>query len=122
MYKNFEMERMVKALEKHLDRKDVIGYAAARNTRALTEELIEYENMREDLVTEYGEEELDEAGNPTGKITLKFDSPDFPKVASKMDEFALIEHDPKIFKIKYTDVIGELSGTEIMEIDWMLED
>ena len=33
-----------------------------------------------------------------------------------------LDRDLPIIKIKYTDVIGLLSGNEILQLDWMLED
>lgn len=122
MYKNIEMQQMIKALSKYLDRKDMLGYAAARNTRILTFELMEFENIRDELILKYGEPELDEEGNPSDQITLKVDSPKFKDFVEEIDKFAFVEHDPSLFKIKPEHVIGELSGTEIMEIDWMIED
>lgn len=120
-YKNIEMEQMLVALEKHLGRTDVIGYAAARNTRILKAEAQEYFDLREKLVNEYGEMELDDDGNPTGCVSLKFSSPSFPKYSEEIQEWAEIEHEPCVFTISEDEVIGKLSGTEILEISWMIE-
>ena len=122
MYKNVEMEQMAGALRKHLDRKDIIGDAAARNTRILTNELQEYTSIRNDLVKKYGTAETDENGAPTGVVEVKFDSEEFPKFVEELDSFARIEHEPEIFKIKYEEAIGKISGTELLEIEWMFED
>ena len=122
MYKNIEMENMAGTLRKHLDRQDVIGYAAARNTRILANELQEYTATRNRLVQKYGVEELDEDGAPTGVVEVRFDSEEFPKFLEELDGFAKIEHDPPLFKIKYEEAIGRLTGTELLEIEWMFED
>lgn len=122
MYKNIEMERMAGTLRRHLDRQDIIGYAAARNTRILTNELQEYADIRNELVKKYGTAELDEDGEPTGVVEVKFDSEEFPKFIEELDGFAKIEHDPQLFKIKYEEAIGRLTGTELLEIEWMFED
>lgn len=121
LYKNIEMERMIAALEPFLERTDKIGYAAARNTRILRSETQEYFDRREKLVEEYGEVQIGEDGNPTGLMELRFDSPKWPDYEREIAEWALIEHRPAIFKIPASEVIGKLSGTEILEIDWMLE-
>lgn len=122
MYKNIEMQHMVESIGKYLDRKDMLGYAAARNTRILTSELMEYENLRDSLIEKYGEPVMDESGKPSNSISIKPDSPNFANFLDELGQFAGIEHDPKIFKINAEHVIGELSGSEIMEIDWMIED
>ena len=118
-FKNIEMEQMLFALEKHLDRTDKIGYAAARNTRILRSETQEYFTRREELVEKYGEPQLDEQGNPTGLTELKFASPNFAKYAKEIEEWALIEHEPNLFKLPIEEAIGQLSGNELLELDWM---
>ena len=121
-YTNIEMEHMVNTLVPFLGRTDKIGYAAARNTRILRDETREYVNRREELVGKYGKPQIGEDGNPTGLTELRFDSPEFPEYAKEIEEWALIEHEPNLFKLKYEEAIGKLSGTELLEIDWMFED
>lgn len=121
-FSNAEMEHMSKALEKHLDRRDVIGYAAARNMRSLRGQLREYFEMRDNLVLQYGEELLDEQGKPTGQVRIEPDSERFDEFADALAKFASIEHEPEIFKIKYAEAIGKLSGAELLEVEFMFED
>jgi len=121
-YKNIEMEQMLTSLEKFLDRTDKIGYAAARNTRILRNETQEYFSRREQLVEKYGKPQLDGEGNPTGLTELRFDSPEFLEYAKEIEEWALIEHEPNLFKLKFEEAIGQLSGSELLEIEWMFED
>lgn len=120
--KNIDMEKRVLDLEKYLDRKDVIGYAAARNTRILKEQLTEFSERKEELVRLYGKEDKDENGELTGTITVDRTSPDFQKFIEKIEKFALIEHEIEPFKLKYKDAIGELTGNELVELEWMFED
>lgn len=119
---NREMEQMLGVLEKHLDRKDVIGYAAARNARILRTELSEYLKVRDELVTKYGEADLDENGDPTGQVSLSFASPRFADFNDEIQRFATIEHEPKLFKLKFEEAIGQLSGNELLEVEWMFEE
>lgn len=119
---NLDMEQMVGTLQKHLDRTDIIGYAAARNVRKLRDELHEYMQAREGLLRDYGEEIKDEDGNPTGKVRVPIDSERYPEFLERFKEFATIEHEPDIFKIKFEEAIGKISGTELLEIEWMFED
>jgi len=118
-FKNIEMEQMLSALEKHLDRTDKIGYAAARNTRILRTETQEYFTRREQLIEQYGAPQLGEDGKPTGLTELRFDSPNFAKYAEEIEEWALIEHEPKLFRLPIEEAIGQLSGNELLELDWM---
>ena len=121
-YTNQQMESMVDALQPMLERRDVIGYAAARNSRILRTELTEYYGVRDELVEKYGEEETDEDGNATGHVSLSFESPNFPKFVEEIGRYSTISHEPEIYMLKYDDVIGKLTGAEILSIDWMLED
>lgn len=120
-YKNIEMDRMLGELAPFLDRTDKIGYAAARNTRILRSETAEYFARREQLIMKYGEEELDEDGSPTGQTMLRFDSPAFREYAKEIEEWANIEHAPNLFIIPAREVVGKLSGNEILSIEWMLD-
>ena len=121
-FRNRQMAEMAEALEKHLDRRDVIGYAAARNTRLLREELTEYSEKIRELVNEHGVPDLDDGGAPTGSVSLPFGSDGFKRFMEAIAPFADIEHEPPIFKVKYSEAIGALSGKELLEIDWMFED
>ena len=120
-YKNIEMERMIAALAPLLERTDKIGYAAARNTRILRCETEEYFGLREQLILRFGEQELGEDGYPTGKTMLRLDSPEFKEYAREIEEWASIEHSPNLFTIPAREVAGKLSGTEMLDIEWMLD-
>lgn len=120
-YKNIEMERMMSALEPLLGRTDLVGYAAARNTRMLSAECAEYMQRRDELIEKYGEPELDEDGNPTGHTMLKIDSPEFAQYASEIEQWALIEHEPEIFKLPASEAVGAMSGSQLLELEWMFD-
>lgn len=121
-FKNIEMEQMLTSLESLLGRTDIVGYAAARNTRLLRNETTEYGQRRDALVEKYGEKEVDDNGNDTGRFRLAFNSDNWKKYEEGIKEWALIEHDVPIMKVKPSDVIGKLTGEEILKIDWMIED
>lgn len=120
-YKNIEMENMVSSLEPLLERRDILGYAAARNTRLLKTQAQEYFAIRDDLVLKYGKPQLDENGNETGQTELKIASPEFDQFLEELKPLMDIEHEVDIFKVPVKEAIGKLSGTEILELDWMLE-
>ena len=67
-YTNAAMDEMCDALKRHLGRTDILGYAAARNTRALANELFEYVGMRDELIKLQGEDQFGEDGDTTGHI------------------------------------------------------
>lgn len=119
--KNIEMEQMIAALEKHLGRTDVIGYAAARNTRILREECFEYMQRREQLIEKYGEPEVGDEGNCTGRKQIRIGSDAFNAYASEIEEWALIEHEPKLFRIPVSKALDAISGNELLEIEWMFD-
>ena len=121
-YSNAQMEAMSSSIEKHLERTDAIGYAAARNVRVLADELTEFREKRDALIAEYGEQEVDDDGNPTGMVSVKPDSERFDEFAEKLGELASMEHEPRIFKLPIASAEGKLSGFELLESWWMFEE
>ena len=122
MLNNLEMEKRLLSLEKFLDRRDKVGYAAARNTRILKNSAQEYLTRRDELIFEYGEPELDAEGNQTGRKYLEMGSENYKKYEEAIAEYASIEHMVDIFTIPFESVEGVLTGAEILELDWMLEE
>ena len=119
-FKNSQMLLMRSQLKPLLSRRDKIGYIAARNYRMLSDCLTEYDTFRNSLITKYGEDVKDENG-ASGKM-LKMDSPNFLKFCDDLAPFNEMEHEVELMTAKYDDVVGHLSGEEILNIDWMLED
>ena len=119
---NIDAINFIEILKKYLDGTDLLSYAAARNIRYLTQSSTEYANHHNRLITEYGEDELDENGNKTGRKIIKYDSPNFDTFSQELNKFAFIEHDVEIYKIPYDEVMGKLTGRQILELDWMLKD
>lgn len=114
------MSVMLNQLRPILTRRDKIGYMAARNYRVLAECLTEYYTFRNTLIKKYGEEIKDD--NDQTDIAIKVDSPNFQKFCDEMAPFNEMEHEVELMVAKYEDVIGCLSGEEILGIDWMLEE
>lgn len=119
---NFMMEQRIGELEKFLDRDDIIGYVAARNTRRLTEGCVEHVRKKNELVSKYGNVIKDENGNDTERITLNSSHPKYNEVLAKISESGNIEHDVTIFTLNFEDVKNKLTGREILQLDWMLDD
>lgn len=118
--KNAQMSVMLNQLKPILSRRDKLGYIAARNYRILSECLTEYYTFRNTLIKKYGEEIKDNDGHT--EIGIKVDSPNFQKFCDEMVPFNEMEHEVELMIAKYEDVIGCLSGEEILGIDWMLEE
>lgn len=119
---NYEMARRLGQLEPMLDRADLIGYAAARNTRVLSQACGEYLRMQDKLVCELGVPETDEEGRETGVSRLDFDSPNFAEFRRRMDEIAPVESDVEVFRIPVGESIGKLSGKQLLDLGWMFEE
>ena len=112
----------IQTLQEFLDRTDILGYAAARNIRKLTDATIEYNKCRNELIVKYGVPLKDENGNLTGQYEIRFDSPNFKEFSEQIENFDTIEHDIEIMTIPYSDVFEKLTGSQILSIDWMLKD
>ena len=119
---NKEIEIMIEQLKPLLKQKNKVGYVAARNTRVLLTESTEYFSIRNDLINKFGKQDVDADGNPLQTISINAGSEEFKQFNEEIMEYMDIEHDVPIMKMKYSEVIGILSGEEILSIDWMLED
>ena len=110
------------ALEPVLKQRNKVGYVAARNTRILKDTLTEYFQIKEELIQKYGEQDVSSDGTLLPRISIK---PDSAKFQDFMKEFAPIkdiEHEVDLMVLKYDEVVGILSGEEILELEFMLED
>lgn len=114
-YRNAQLDTMVATLRPMLERRDKIGYIAARNTRIIMEALTEYYNFRNELVEKYGEE-------IGGQMQLALTSPNFKQFSQEFSDIQNAQQDLDLMTLEYDDVIGELSGEEILLIDWMLKE
>lgn len=122
MATNAEMFGMLQSLEPVLECSGMVGYAAARNTRLLRQACAEYLAKQEELVNELGEPEMDGNGLPTGRVVITPASPNFGEFIESLGRYADIEHDFEPFRIPIGEAIGMLTGTQMLSLDWMLED
>ena len=114
-YRNAQLDAMAVSLQSLLERRDKIGYIAARNTRIIMDALTEYYRFRNELVAKYGEE-ID------GQMQLSYTSPKFKQFSQEFKDIQNAQQDLDLMTLDYEDVIGELSGEEILLLDWMLEE
>lgn len=116
-YTNAQLERMMVSASAHLERRDLIGYVCARNYRAIGDAIADYLAMKNELLREYGKTD--------GIGSMPYITPEMPRYAEFIERYepiANVEQKLTIMPLKYTDVVGELTGEEILAIDWMLED
>lgn len=121
-YSNAQMYQYREQLKNLLERKDKLGYAAARNTRVLNTELTEFDKMKNDLIIKYGTKEVDGDGKETGNVIIKPDNERINDFLEEMERYSTIEHDVNLFQLNYTDAIGQLSGKELLDLDFMFKD
>lgn len=120
--RNIEMENMLSQLEPLLEMKGKVGYAAARNTRLLRENNQEYQRLKHDLISQYGEPEHDEHGEETGQISITSTSPNFGKFASELTPLADMEHEVDIFTVPMNEAVDILTGQQLLNLWWMFEE
>lgn len=121
-YTNEEMAAMLESLKGFMDRRDMIGYAAARNARKLSDEVGAFLRFRDDLVVKYGDEERDAEGNATGRFSISALSPNFKRFAEEIAPISKLEFELELLKLPYEEAIGKLSGSELLALDWMFEE
>ena len=121
VYTNFQMENMVESLKPLLSRTDVVGYVAARNIRALQNELEEYFQMKNKFITELGTEELGEDGKPTGNVSIKVGSKEFDSFMDKMKPIGEARCYPSLFKLDADECIDRMSGKQMLDFEWMID-
>ena len=118
--KNAQMAEMLLDLQPLLSQRNKVGYIAARNYRILSGCLTEYLAMRHRLIDENGEEFTDDKGFTNHQI--KIGTPAFTVFSEAMAPLNEIEQEVDLMTIKYDEIIGILSGEEILRLSWMLED
>ena len=89
---------------------------------SLLDASFEHAKIKVDLLNKYGTDILDDSGKPTGRVALSPSDPHYDEVAKKLEETAAIEHTVKIFVIPFDEVKNKLTGREILQIDWMLDE
>lgn len=122
VFTNAKMAEMLFQLKPVLAQRNRIGYMAARNYRAISNSLIEYEAFRRELLEKYGEVGGDPDGTGQPCISIKIGSPNFKQFCEELEVYSNMEHDVELMIAKYEDAVGVLSGEEILAIEWMLED
>lgn len=119
---NAEMEAMISQLEPLLERKDILGYLAARNTRALRENLTEYVDHKNSLVQKYGKHDVDENGNELPTISIFPGYENWDKYVAEIRDIMVVEQVFTPVTTSYKDALGVLTGQQLLDLDWMFRD
>ena len=114
---NLELDHHIEMLKPFLKHRNKVGYIAARNLRLISNALTEYFQFKEELLRKYGD--VSEDGD---KISIFPDSERFEPFMEEMEPIKNIKQEVDIMMLKYDEIIGILSGEEILMLEWMLEE
>ena len=117
---NAEWEYRLSGLKPLLKQRGIVGYVAARNTRIIGDALTEYFDFRHELIEKYGKPDIGTDGKDLGTISVRPDSPEFDDFMRELKPISTVINEIRIMTLNYRDVMGELSGEEILDNDWML--
>lgn len=115
---NIEMSNHLNSLNQISNKaKGKLGYAVARNIRKISDELIEFENIRLEHIHKYGTD------NGNGECVIKKDTEEYYKFITDMQEFANISHDVDIYTVDAEIVMeSDLTADEINMIYFMIKE
>lgn len=108
---------MMRAMEPLLKQRNKVGYIIARNYRIISDMLIEFTMFKNELIQKYGEK-----NEESNSITIKPGSENFENFLEEFNEIKDIEHEVNLMKLKYDEVIGLLTGEEILQLEFILEE
>ena len=96
--------------------KGKLAYCVARNIRKLTNELIEFENIKNEYICKHGTETED------GRYSIEINSDEYKNFLEFIKDFISIEHDVDIFMVSEEDIYNsDLTADEILSLDFMIE-
>lgn len=115
---NIEMDEYLQALRQISTK--VTGrfaYAVARNIRKISEELVEYQNLKDNAIKKYGEHD------ENGRFSIQRGTEAFENFATEMKEYTDISHEVQIQMITQEDLgTSILNANEILMIDFMIKE
>lgn len=115
---NIEMSNHLKSLRSISTKvRGKLGYAVARNIRKISNELIEFENLRLEHIRKYGTE------NENGECVIKKNTEEYHKFLTDMQEYATIAHDVDIYNVDADIVMNsDLTADEMIKIEFMIKE
>lgn len=115
---NVKMDDCLNALTSIAERATgKMGYAVARNIRKLSEELVEYQSLKDKTIVKFGE------ADDSGQARIQVGSDAYKSFIDEMKDYMDIEHDVQIFTVTEEEVLkSDLNAKEILAIDFMIQD
>lgn len=115
---NIEMSNCLNSLQQISNKvKGKLGYAVARNIRKISDELIEFENIRLEHIRKYGTD------NGNGECVIKKDTSEYNQFLTDMQEYATISHDVDIYTVDAEIVMeSDLTADEMNMIYFIIKE
>lgn len=115
---NVQMDNYLQAMQNISEKvTGKFAYAVARNMRKISEELVEYQNLKNNAIFKYGETGED------GRASILVGSDAYKQFIEEMKDYAEISHDVVIQKITKDELLSSsLNANEILTIDFMVEE
>lgn len=94
-----------------------LAYAVARNIRKISAEIIEFENIKNQLINKYG------TADENGLSSVNVGTEGYEKFMDEIKEYTSIEHDIDIYKVSEDEIFkSDLNAKEIINLDFMIEE
>lgn len=118
---NHVIDDFVNVLQRHMDATGVLGFAIARNYRKVSDEIVEYIDRRNDLITKYGKDEIGKDGKPTGRKYIDANSDNLKKFAEELQKYADIEVSVDVMTVSLDEIGDQLKAKDIVELEMMID-
>lgn len=93
-----------------------LGYAVAKNMRKIANELVEFENIKNEYICEHGKKD------ENGIFSIEKDSDEYKAFLDYIEEFANIEHEVDIFEIDEEELEkSTLTAEEMLNLEFMIK-
>lgn len=96
--------------------KGKLAYCVARNIRKISNELTEFERLKNEYIFEHGYEE-------NGSYVIDVESQEYQDFLIFIKEYINIEHEIDIMLIELEEIYkSDLTGDEILQLDFMIKE
>lgn len=93
-----------------------LGYAVAKNMRKIANELVEFENIKNEYICKHGKK------NKNGTFSIDNGSEEYRAFLDYIEEFVNIEHEVDIFKINEEELSkSDLTAEEMLNLEFMIK-
>lgn len=117
-FTNFEMSKHLISLNQISNKvTGKLGYAVAKNIRKFSEEIIEFDNIRNSYICEHGVK--DDAGN----YSIPTNTKEYDDFLIYIEEYAKIENDVDIFMVDSEELYSSsLTASDILNLEFMIKE